>query len=109
MDYVPILVAAVVAAGGIIGSWLTIRSGRAKNSAEATSVLTTIAMSLVEPLQKNQEEMKKELARMERKIAHLEKENALLHKWSQLLYSQVVEIGYDPISFEFVRKLERDS
>lgn len=106
MDYAPIIVAVIVAAGGIFGSWLTVRAGRTKNSAEATSVLTGIAMSLISPLQRKQEEMDKEIARMERKIAHLEKENALLHKWAQLLYSQVVETGLDPIPFEFARRLE---
>ena len=106
MEWAPILVATVVAVGGIVGSWLTVRSGKEKNSAEATSVLTEIAMSLVEPLQVKQREMEAELARMERKIVLLERENALLHKWAQLLFSQVIEAGSDPISFERVERLE---
>ena len=105
-EWVPAIVAIVAAVGAVIGSWLTSRVQKSKADAEATSVLTGIALQLVKPLQGKMEEMQAELDRMERKIRRLEEENALLHKWAQLLFSQVLEAGQDPISFERVRGLE---
>lgn len=105
-EWIPAIVAVVVAVGGIFGTWITARSQRQKTDADATSVLTSVALQLIEPLQLRVSEMEAEIGRMERKILNLEKENALLHKWAQLLYTQVVETGHDPISFERVRNLE---
>lgn len=104
--WIPAIVALIAAAGGIVGTWLTGRSQRTKNDADATSVLTGIALQLVRPLQDKLDSLQEEMDRMERKIRRLEEENALLHKWAQMLFSQVVETGNDPISFERVRKLE---
>lgn len=104
-EWIPAIVAAVAAAGGIIGTLVTAKTQRTRTDAEASSVLTDIALKLVEPLQGKVAEMEGELMRMERKISLLEKENALLHRWSQLLFTQVVEAGHDPYTFEYVRKL----
>lgn len=104
-EWIPAIVAAVAATGGIVGTWLTGRTQRAKTDAEATSVLTNIALKLVEPLQDKLSEMEGEITRMERKIMRLEHENALLHRWSQLLFTQVIEAGHDPYTFEYVKRL----
>lgn len=103
MEYAVPIAAAIAA---IVGSWITVRAGRKKNDADAAKTLTDIAMGFVNPLQNSIQEMKKEMARMERKIKRLEDENALLHKWSQLLFTQVIEAGHDPITFDRVKYLE---
>lgn len=105
--WIPVIIASVAAIGGIFGTWLTGRMQQAKTDAEATSVLTGIALQLVQPLQVKMEEMQREIQRMERKIVRLEEENALLHKWAQLLFSQVLETGQDPIPFERVQYLNK--
>lgn len=102
--YIPIIVSVVAAAGTVFAAWLTVRVGRRKVAADATQTLTGIALSLVEPLKAEIDELKKELDHMEREIGLLKRENEILHRWSQLLFSQVVESGGDPISFEQVQK-----
>jgi len=84
---------------------ITVWAVRRKNAADVAKQLTDIAMGLIEPLEEQVADLKKEQAHMEREIGQLKAENELLHKWSQLLFSQVVESGGEPISFEQVRKL----
>lgn len=100
--YVAVLISFITAAATIVGAYLTVRAARRKNEADATDTLTKIALSLVEPLQTKLAEMQTELQRVEGEVDALKKENAQLHKWAQLLFSQVVEHGGEPYSFDWV-------
>jgi len=106
--YIPIIVSIVAALGTVLVAYLTVRAGKRKTAAEATQTLTDIAMGLVTPLKEQIDELTEELHNVEAEVSALKKENKLLHRWAQLLYSQVLESGHDPISFERVQRLEGD-
>ena len=95
--------AIVVVVSPVVVAFITTWALRRKNAADVAKQLTDIAMSLIDPLQDEIDDLKKEQSHMEDEIALLKGENALLHRWSQLLFSQVVESGGDPISFEQVQ------
>lgn len=97
-EYLPIVVPVFAAIAAILGSWLTVRAGKKKAGADAAETLTDIALSLVEPLKIELEELKIE-------VGLLKRENEVLHKWAQLLFSQVIEEGGEPVSFDQVKKL----
>ena len=77
---------------------------RKKTSADVAKQLTDIAMSLIDPLQEEVDGLKKDQRKLEDEIMKLKAENEVLHRWSQVLFSQVVESGGDPVSFEQVQK-----
>lgn len=105
MEWLIPAIAGIVAAAT---SWLTVRASRKKTAADASEVLTGIAVGLVTPLEEQVDKLQKELCDLEQEVKALKKENKLLHRWAQLLYSQVLETGNDPISFERVHKLDDD-
>ena len=107
-EYIQVLVPVAVVIAGVLTSWLTVRASKKKDAAAATQTLTDIAMGLVTPLKEQISELQEEMVSLEKEVANLKKENKLLHRWAQLLYSQVLEAGHDPISFERVQKLEQD-
>jgi len=98
------IVATLAGITSIIVAIITTWAMRRKNAADVASQLTDIALSLIEPLQEEIDALKKEYTELQVEMGKLKSENALLHKWSQLLFSQVVESGGEPISFEQVRK-----
>jgi sensor domain CHASE-containing protein len=106
-DYLPLLIAAISGVVSIITATLVVRASKKKVAADATATLTTIALSLVEPLKAEIDELKKEYKELEADVTNLKAENAILHRWSQLLFSQVVELGSDPIPFEQVKAWEK--
>ena len=97
------LVATFAGVTSIIVAVITTWALRRKNAADAAKQLTEIALSLINPLQEEIDDLKKEQAYLEAEICKLKAENEMLHRWSQLLFSQVVESGDDPISFEQVQ------
>ena len=64
-DYASFIVPVIAAFAAIVTSWLTVRAGRKKASAEATQTLTDIAMGLVTPLKQQIDELQEELASLE--------------------------------------------
>ena len=105
-DYLPLLIAAFSGVVSVVTAFLVTRASKKKVAADATATLTGIALSLVAPLKFEIDALKEELSGVEDEIKKLKVENEMLHRWSQLLFSQVVESGGDPISFEQVKKWE---
>jgi hypothetical protein len=102
--YVGIVISIVTALATVGAAWLTVRAGKKKTETEATQTLTQIALSLVEPLKAEMEELRIEMVVLETEIDALKKENLLLHRWAQLLFTQVSDLGQDPIRFDEVRQ-----
>jgi len=92
-------ITAVVVA--LVTSWVA----RRKDKADVAKQLTDIALSLIDPLQEEIDDLKKEQKLLDREVVKLKAENELLHRWSQLLFSQVVELGSDPIPFDRVQRM----
>jgi hypothetical protein len=105
-DIVPIVVAVVAAVSAIVGSWLTTRAARKQSEASAAETFTDTALSLIAPLRTQLAELQALVAKQGLEIEFLKKENELLHRWAQLLYTQVLEAGGEPYSFEWVRDRE---
>ena len=104
-DYLPLLIAAFSGVVSVVTAFLVTRASKKKVAADATATLTGIALSLVEPLKFEIDALKEELSGVEDEIKKLKVENEILHRWSQLLFSQVVESGGEPISFDQAQKL----
>ena len=98
------IVATLAGITSIIVAIITTWAMRRKNAADVASQLTDMALSLIEPLQEEIDALKKEQSHLDTEVVKLKAENALLHRWSQLLFSQVVELGSDPIPFAQVQK-----
>ena len=105
---IPVLVSLIAAAATVGVSWLTVRVGKQKQEADAAETFTDIALSLITPLTERICVLEETVLEQTKEIELLKKENQILHRWSQLLFSQVVESGVEPISFEQVKKWEGD-
>ena len=103
-EHQAIVVIVLTGAVSVLVAGITTWALRKKNAADVAKQLTDIAMGLIDPLQEEIDELKKEQLHLDDEIALLKGENALLHRWSQLLFSQVVESGGEPISFEQVQE-----
>ena len=82
-------------------SWVARRRGKADTAKQ----LTDIALSLIQPMEEEIGDLKKELRHLDREVVKLKAENQMLHRWSQLLFSQVVELGSDPIPLSRAQEL----
>jgi hypothetical protein len=105
MDHIEVLIAAAAVVISPIVAWITIRMTRPKLRAEASEVLTDVSLSLIEPLRARIAELENRDVEKGCRIDSLERENRVLHRWAQVLFSQVVESGNTPISFEEIRRL----
>ena len=104
-EYIPVIIALIASP---LVAWITVRASRPKVKADATRVLTDVSLSLVEPLQKSVERLKKRLDQNEKRIGELERENRALHRWAQILFTQVIEHGGEPVSFDYVKGLDKE-
>ena len=104
-DYLPVIVALIASP---LVAWITVRASRPKVKADATRVLTDVSLSLVEPLQERIVQLEEREDKNELRISFLERENRVLHRWAQILFTQVIEAGGIPVSFEHVQGLEED-
>lgn len=104
-NYVPVLVAAGVS---IVTALVTVLASRPKVRADVTKTLTDISLSLVEPQAARIDVLQTKVAELTCDIKKLYEENRSLHKWSQLLFSQVIEHGGDPISFDRSEQLRKE-
>lgn len=88
-----ITVALIGIAGVLVGSLVSWLFQRGKNKADITKVITDTAMSLIQPLKAELEDLKREVKR-------LKAENADLKDWAEALVCQIKELGKEPIAFK---------
>ena len=112
-EYIPIIIALIA---GPVVAYITARLSRPKvradaalSEAEASSVYTETALKLIEPLKRQIEELQRDLALVRAELSELRDENNALHRWAKLLYTQVIEAGETPYTFEESERLYRDS
>ncbi len=101
-EYIPVVIALIASP---LVAWITVRASRPKVKADATQVLTDVSLSLLEPLQERIEELERHATRNEQRIGELERENRALHRWAQILFTQVIEHGGEPVTFDYVKRL----
>lgn len=113
--YVPALIAAAVSIGGIlVNRWFSKRQDTAdaeKKEAEAEKIKADTAMILIQPLKDSIAELREELEDVkthakeqamadEERIEELTERVEAVERWAHLLFTQVLEAGVTPFTFE---------
>lgn len=100
--YIPLLVALIA---GPVTAWVTWKLAQKKVPEDTAQTLTDIAMSLIDPLKAEIEELKREAVLRDREIAKLKEHNVALERWAQLLWTRSVETGHTPPTLDESERL----
>jgi hypothetical protein len=86
------------------GTWATIRITRPKIEAERESLITSTALSLIQPLNDRINTLAADLVAVHAELAEVREENRMLRVWGKINYHRVIELGGVPADFEEVSR-----
>ena len=92
-----IIVGIVVAVLGNAAGLLLWRSQKRKLQADATGILTTAAVGMVQRWERRVLDMESAIDDLRKRVRALEEENECLRKGALALEGQVESLGYDPV------------
>lgn len=84
------------------GTYATIRITRPKIEAERESLISSTALSLIEPLRDRIKTVEEDNEAIHFELREVKEENRMLRIWGKLNYQRVIELGGEPADFEDV-------